>query len=172
MLLHVAASETAQIEVEMAEHRQPDTSEHAAVDRQKEVDEAAGAAYSATVIDHALHPRNLGGMLDPDGQAAARSSCGDTMAIFVRLDGPRIKMASFLTDGCGATLACGSMLTTIVRGLTLEEAAAVEAADVIVALGGLPPENVHCAVLAVVALQAAMARCSREAGAAPANPRS
>jgi nitrogen fixation protein NifU and related proteins len=172
VLLHVVVSETAQIEVEMAEHRQPDTSEHAAVDRQEEADEAAGAAYSATVVDHALHPRNLGGMLEPDGQAAARSSCGDTMAIFVRLDGPRIKMASFLTDGCGATLACGSMLTTMVRGMTLDEAAAVEAADVIVALDGLPPENVHCAVLAVVTLKHAMARCGREGAPAPATPRS
>ncbi|MBN1657009.1 MAG: iron-sulfur cluster assembly scaffold protein [Anaerolineae bacterium] len=137
---------------------------------QDEIDEAAEDVYSATVIDHARHPRNLGGMLDPDGQAAARSSCGDTMAIFLRLNDSRIEMASFLTDGCGATLACGSMLTTMVRGMTLEEAAAVEASDVILALGGLPPENVHCAVLAVVTLQHAMARCGHKGPQASAIP--
>ena len=104
-------------------------------------------------------------MLEPDGLAIVRGPCGDTMAIFLRIDGRRIEQVTFLTDGCGPTLACGSMLTTMVQGLTLEEAAAVEAADLIIALDGLPPQNVHCAVLAVTTLQQAMApRLQQEIG--------
>lgn len=134
---------------------------------QEEADRAAQEVYSTVVIEHALQPRNLGSMLEPDGLAIVRGPCGDTMAIFLRIDGRRIEQVTFLTDGCGPTLACGSMLTTMVQGLTLEEAAAVEAADLIIALDGLPPENVHCAVLAVTGLQQAMAPHLRdEAGTA------
>ena len=96
-------------------------------------------------------------MLEPDGLAIVRGPCGDTMAMFLRIDGRRIEQITFLTDGCGPTLACGSMLTTMVQGRSLAEASAVEAADLIIALDGLPPENVHCAVLAVTTLQQAMA---------------
>jgi nitrogen fixation NifU-like protein len=103
-------------------------------------------------------------MPQADGQAMVRGPCGDTMAIFLRLNGSRIEEASFLTNGCGPTLACGSMLTTMVAGMSLEEAAAIEAADLIIALDGLPAENIHCAVLAVNTLQQAMAyRLSRDA---------
>jgi len=48
-------------------------------------------------------------------------------------------------------------LTTMAEGLSLEQACAMEPADLIIALGGLPPENVHCAVLAMTTLQQALA---------------
>jgi nitrogen fixation protein NifU and related proteins len=124
---------------------------------QEEANRAAQEVYSPVVIEHALQPKNLGSMLEPDGLAIVRGPCGDTMAMFLRIDGRRIEQVTFLTDGCGPTLACGSMLTTMVQGRSLEEAAALEAADLIIALDGLPPENVHCAVLAVTTLQQAMA---------------
>jgi nitrogen fixation protein NifU and related proteins len=124
---------------------------------QEEVNQAAREVYSPTVLEHALHPKNLGTMLEPDGLAVVRGPCGDTMAVFLRLNGTTIEKACFLTDGCGPTLACGSMLTTMAEGLSLEQACAMEPADLILALGGLPPENVHCAVLAMTTLQQALA---------------
>jgi len=124
---------------------------------QEEANRAAQEVYSPVVIEHALQPKNLGSMLEPDGLAVVRGPCGDTMAVFLRINGRRIEQVTFLTDGCGPTLACGSMLTNMVQGWSLEQAAALEAADLIIALDGLPPENVHCAVLAVTTLQQAVA---------------
>jgi nitrogen fixation protein NifU and related proteins len=130
---------------------------------QAEADRAAQELYTPIVIEHALEPRNLGTMLEPDGMAVVRGPCGDTMAIFLRINGAGIEKAAFLTDGCGPTLACGSMLTTMVHGLTVEEAAAIEPSDLIDALDGLPPAHVHCAVLAVTTMQQAVAH-RRQAG--------
>jgi len=115
--------------------------------------------FSARVLAEARDPQNLGAMLEADGYALAFGSCGDTMEIFVRVDGARIEKATFMTDGCGPTVACGSMVTQMAAGKTLEEAAALEAAEVIIALDGLPAEHIHCATLAVNALHQAISDC-------------
>jgi nitrogen fixation NifU-like protein len=109
------------------------------------------------VLEEARHPNNLGAMLEPDGHAVVHGPCGDTMEMFLRINGSRIELATFGTDGCGPTVACGSMLTRMVQGMTLDRASAVEAADLIIALDGLPAENVHCATLAVATLREAIA---------------
>ena len=67
-----------------------------------------------------------------------------------------------MTDGCGPTVACGSMLIKMVEGKSLAEAAAIEAAELIVSLDGLPPEHIHCATLAVNTLHQAIADCHPE----------
>jgi nitrogen fixation NifU-like protein len=121
--------------------------------------------FSATVLAEARDPKNLGAILDPDGHALVVGPCGDTMEIFLRVSGSRIKKATFLTDGCGPTVACGSMLTQMVEGKTLAEAAALDREDVILALDGLPPEHVHCATLAVNTLGQALAACGAEGAA-------
>jgi nitrogen fixation NifU-like protein len=77
------------------------------------------------------------------------------------MNGERIGEATFMTDGCGPTIACGSMLTTMVRGMSLEEAGEFRSMDLIEALGGLPEESLHCAELAVRTLRAAIADCLR-----------
>ncbi len=115
--------------------------------------------FSARVLAEARDPQNLGAIADPDGQARVLGPCGDTMEIFVRLRDSQIETATFLTDGCGPTVACGSMVTQMVRGKGLDEAAALEGADVILALDGLPPEHVHCATLAANTLRRAVAAC-------------
>ncbi len=117
------------------------------------------AIFSATVLEEARHPHHMGMMLDPDGQALSCGPCGDTMEMFLRVRDSRITVATFMTDGCGPTVACGSMLTKLVQDQTLEEAAALEAADLIIALDGLPSEHVHCATLAVQTLHLAMNAC-------------
>ena len=112
--------------------------------------------FSAKVLEEARHPRNVGAMLEPDGHAALNGACGDKMEVFLRVKGPHIERATFLTDGCGPTVACGSRLTAMVQGKTLDEAAAIRAADLVAALDGLPEEHVHCASLAVNTLRLAI----------------
>jgi nitrogen fixation NifU-like protein len=112
--------------------------------------------FSATVLQEACQPQNMGVILDADRHALLLGPCGDTMEIFLQLQDSRISRVTFMTDGCGPTVACGSMLTKMAQGESLEEAAAIEAADLIIALDGLPPEHVHCATLAVHTLRQAL----------------
>ena len=79
------------------------------------------ALYSAKVLEEARHPRNMGGMLEPDGHALVCGPCGDTMEMFLRIQDLRIEVAAFMTDGCGPTVACGSMLTRMALGKSLAE---------------------------------------------------
>lgn len=118
--------------------------------------------FSARVLSEARQPQNLGIMDEADGYGLQFGSCGDTMEFFLRLNGKRIAQVSFMTDGCGPTLACGSMVTQMAQGKSLAEAAVIEAAEVIIALDGLPAEHVHCATLAVNTLHEAIADCCSE----------
>jgi nitrogen fixation NifU-like protein len=115
--------------------------------------------FSEKVLAESREPYSVG-ILDPaDGYGLEFGSCGDTMQYFLRLDGERIDEIAFVTDGCGPTIACGSMLARMAEGRSLDDAAAIEAAELITALDGLPPEHVHCATLAVSTLQQAIADC-------------
>lgn len=113
--------------------------------------------YSAKVIDLTLEPKNQGRMAEPDVYGIIRGCCGDTMEIYLRLDGDRISEATFMTDGLEPALACGSMLTTMVQGLSLDEAGIIGPGELIIALDGLPRAKMHCASLAVNTLQEAIA---------------
>jgi nitrogen fixation NifU-like protein len=129
---------------------------------QRQLMEQARAIYSPQVVEHAFNPRNLGRIEWPDARQSVTGPCGDTMEMYLRLDGKatdeeRIKEITFMTDGCGTTLACGSMLTSIVQGMSLEEAGQIEPEDLLAVLGGLPQENAHCARLAVTTLREAIA---------------
>ena len=117
------------------------------------------ATFSATVLAEARHPQNMSLMDVFDGYGLVIGPCGDTMEFFVQLDGERVARATFMTDGCGPTVACGSMLSRMAEGKRLVEAVAIEAADLIIALDGLPPEHIHCATLAVNTLGQALAGC-------------
>ena len=112
--------------------------------------------YSAAVIDHAMDPRNVGIMDHADGFAAVTGPCGDTLSIWLKANGGAIIDARFMTDGCGTTIASGSMVTEMARGRSLIEAQRIGQRDVLDALGGLPDESRHCALLAANTLQAAI----------------
>lgn len=115
--------------------------------------------YSQCVIEHAHNPSNFRRMAQTKTFAVVRGWCGDTMEIYLSSDEDgRILEATFMTDGCGPTVACGSMLTTMVAGKPLEQALQTTARDLIDALGGLPEESLHCAELAVNTLRAAIAK--------------
>lgn len=114
-------------------------------------------SYSAKVREEASNPKNMECMVEADVCGIIHGCCGDTMEIYLQLDGERIKKATFMTDGREPAVAGGSVLTTIVQGMSLEEADKIRPADLIAALGGLPEAKTHCASLTVNALREAIA---------------
>ena len=118
--------------------------------------------FTETAVDHAMDPRNLGRMDGAGGYACYTGPCGDTMEIWVKAGEGKVERASFFTDGCGSTIACGSMVTEMATGLDLLQAAGIEQDDVLERLGGLPGESRHCALLAAVTLKMAIEDLSGE----------
>jgi nitrogen fixation NifU-like protein len=116
----------------------------------------AHVTYSDTVVEESSNPSHMARMQEPDASGIVRGCCGDTMEIYLRLDKARIAEATFMTDGRESAIASGSMLTKIVQGMLLEKASKVTPEDLIAALDGLPPAKIHCASLAVNALQKAI----------------
>jgi len=112
--------------------------------------------YSETVVDHAMNPRNVGNMDDANGFARITGPCGDTMEIWLRVRSGTVAEATFMTDGCGTTIAAGSMVTELVKGKTVIQAQKISQRDVLSALGGLPEESQHCALLAANTLKEAV----------------
>lgn len=112
--------------------------------------------YTEVTIDHALNPRNLGDMEDADGFGKVTGPCGDTMEIWLKIKNAILVEATFLTDGCGTSISTGSMLTELARGKSIPEALKITQQDVLDALGGLPQESVHCALLAANTLGEAL----------------
>jgi len=123
---------------------------------QKLVMADARKVYSDTVIDHAMNPRNLGDIPDADGFARVTGPCGDTMEVWLKVKNDNIYQASFFTDGCGTSIASGSMVTEMARGKGVTEAQKITQRYVLDALGGLPEESEHCALLATNTLKAAI----------------
>ena len=112
--------------------------------------------YSEAVVDHAMNPRNVGNMDGADGFARVTGPCGDTMEIWLRVKNDSIAEATFMTDGCGTTIAAGSMVAELAKGKSVSQAQKISQQVVLNALGGLPEESKHCALLAVNTLKAAV----------------
>ncbi|MBA7598329.1 Iron-sulfur cluster assembly scaffold protein IscU [subsurface metagenome] len=118
--------------------------------------------YSDTFLDHAYEPRNVGSLEDADVEISFTGPCGDSMQIWLRERAGRIEAIRFLADGCEATVACGSAVTSLVKGRTVKEAAGVGARAIKEFLGGLPVEHNHCAILAAGILHRALAELIRK----------
>jgi nitrogen fixation protein NifU and related proteins len=112
--------------------------------------------YSEKTIDHFLNPRNLVEIPVPDGFARITGPCGDTMEICLKVRDARVINASFWTDGCGPSIASGSVVTELAKGKSVLEAQKITQQDVLNALGGLPEDNLHCALLAANTLKEAI----------------
>ncbi|RKY77007.1 iron-sulfur cluster assembly scaffold protein [candidate division KSB1 bacterium] len=112
--------------------------------------------FSDKVLEFAYDPLNTGEIEDPDGTGFAKGECGDSMTIFLKTEKNKIKEARFLADGCGATLACGSAVTELVKDKSLFNAKNIYPQTVIRFLDGLPASHTHCSVLAVQALRKAL----------------
>jgi nitrogen fixation protein NifU and related proteins len=112
--------------------------------------------YSATLIDHFRNPRNAGMMREPDGVGEGEyEQCMDLARFYLRVQAGRVEEARFQAYGCGPTLAACSAGTEVAAGATLEELTAISEARIEEAVGGLPAERRHAAVVVARALQAA-----------------
>lgn len=112
--------------------------------------------YSQKAIDHAMNPRNVGRIKDADGYARVTGPCGDTMEISLRMKRGKVVDAKFWTDGCGTSIACGSVATELIKSKSVAEALRVDSEFILNTLEGLPESDVHCAVLASDTLRAAI----------------
>ena len=114
--------------------------------------------YSAKVMDHFTHPRNVGEM--PDATAigeVGNAKCGDIMKIYLKIDeNDIITDAKFETFGCASAIATSSMATELIKGQPISKALELSNAAVVEALEGLPPQKIHCSVLAEEAVKAAV----------------
>ena len=113
--------------------------------------------YSDTALDHLTRPRNAGTLAGPSGSGAdANPSCGDRTTITLNVRDGRIADMRFRTFGCTAAIASASVLTELASGRSVEDAARLEPADILNALGGLPQRKEACALMAIGALRGAL----------------
>ena len=113
--------------------------------------------YNAKVLDTFANPKNVGEIENADGVGTVgNAKCGDIMQVFLKIENDVIVDAKFKTFGCAAAIASSSIATEMLKGKTLEEALQVKNADVVEALEGLPPQKIHCSVLAEEAIAEAI----------------
>lgn len=113
--------------------------------------------YSALLLDHFQNPRNAGEIAGANAVAEIENpACGDVLRLTLKIEDRRITRAQFKAKGCVAAIACGSVLTELVTGKTLNEAHALRREDVSAAVGGVPQASKHALHLALEALSAAL----------------
>ena len=115
------------------------------------------ALYTDTVMDHFMHPRNVGEIPDAVGVGQeGNAKCGDIMKLYLKIKDGVIEDVKFETFGCGSAIASSSMATEMIKGKTIDEALAVTNRQVVEALGGLPAHKLHCSVLAEESIKSAI----------------
>ena len=115
------------------------------------------ALYTDTVMDHFMHPRNVGEIPNADGVGeVGNAKCGDIMKMYLKINDNVIEDAKFETFGCGSAIASSSMATELIKGKTIDEALAVTNKQVVDALSGLPAYKLHCSVLAEESIKSAV----------------
>jgi nitrogen fixation NifU-like protein len=119
--------------------------------------------YSSLVLDHVKNPRNVGEIADGNAKARVRSSAdGDLLQLHLKIEEGVIREAKFKVYGCGAAIAAGSMLTEAITGKTVAEVRRITNQQLSDQMGGLPPEKIHCSILAEQAIRAALEDYERE----------
>ena len=125
------------------------------------------ALYSEKVMDHFLHPRNVGVIEDADAVGeVGNAKCGDIMKMYLKVKDGIIVDVKFETFGCGSAIASSSMATEMIKGKPLSEAKKLTNKAVTEALDGLPAHKIHCSVLAEEAIQSALEDYQRRQEAA------
>ena len=124
--------------------------------------------YSDKVMDHFANPRNVGEIEDADGIGeVGNAKCGDIMKMYIKVDNGIISNVKFKTFGCGAAVATSSIATEMIMGKSIEDALKVTNKAVVEALEGLPPQKLHCSVLAEQAMKAALSDYYKRQGIDP-----
>ena len=115
------------------------------------------ALYSEKVMDHFMHPRNVGVIENADGVGeVGNAKCGDIMKIYLKIENEIIVDVKFETFGCGSAIASSSMATEMILGKSIHEAMELTNKAVAEALDGLPAHKLHCSVLAEEAIKKAL----------------
>ena len=120
--------------------------------------EAILEGYSEKFKQEFSSPKNIGKIEDADSRVSITGVCGDTVEIYLALKDGKINDIKFMTDGCGATIACASYVTRMVKGKTITDALLMKPEDVDSYFEGLPDESKHCAKLTIDTLKAALNR--------------
>jgi len=123
---------------------------------QHQIDEETRKAYGEAVFQRWLKPLYLGRMENPDGYGRVAGSCGDTVEVFLRFEKDKVIEASFQTDGCLASVVCGSCAAELALGKDPDEVTGITGESILGSLGGLPDKEKHCALLAAESLQKAL----------------
>jgi nitrogen fixation NifU-like protein len=117
----------------------------------------SGSGYSERAIAYYLNKPNMGCLSDADQVTELTGECGDTMKVYLKLEGDRIKDAKYQVLGCPGAVAAAMAVVDLVKGRTLQESASVNDHDIFCRLKGIPDQKVHCIRLAVKTLQKAIA---------------
>ena len=113
--------------------------------------------FSPELLEHFRNPRNVGELTDADVSVQVENpACGDIMLLALKLREGRIADVRFRTRGCVASIACGSLLTELLRGCTLDQAGKIRRETLVSGVGGLTNESMHASHLAMDALKAAL----------------
>lgn len=111
--------------------------------------------YSPELLDHFQNPRNPGQVETPDSTSRLENpACGDILELSVKLEGNRIAEIRFRAKGCVPSMACGSAITELAKGKSVEEARAITVEDLLRKVGGVPEASSHAGALAMDALTA------------------
>ena len=125
------------------------------------------ALYSEKVMDHFLHPRNVGVIEDANAIGeVGNAKCGDIMKMYLKIKDDIVEDVKFETFGCGSAIASSSMATEMIKGKPLSEVKNLTNKAVTEALDGLPAHKIHCSVLAEEAIHSALEDYERRQNAA------
>jgi len=124
--------------------------------------EAILGGYSEKFKQEFSNPKNIGKIENANSQVSITGVCGDTIEMYLAIKDERIDDIKFMTDGCGATIACASYVARTVKGKTIEEALRMKPEGVDSYFEGLPQESKHCAKLAVITLRAVLKEYARK----------
>jgi len=120
-------------------------------------DEVGYLVYNEILMDHFMHPRNVGEIENPDAMAEVGDpACGDFIRVYLRVESEKISVFKFLTQGCPGAISTSSIATELAIGKTLEEALKLTDNDVIKTAGGIPARKAHCSLLAIRGLHQAI----------------
>lgn len=123
---------------------------------QRKIEYEEETEFSEKVVNEYRNPSNFGVIENPDAVGKIKGPCGDTMQIMLKISNGRIAEVSFWTDGCGTSIACGSMLTKMIKGKKIQDIHDITSEKLNDALDHLPENHVHCTVLAINTLKKTM----------------